>query len=322
MNQLTKKQHYIWRNYLAPWTNDNSVTGQIICFRNNKLFSTSLINIAHENYFYGITELSEQEKFLIYEMFIKNTQGERRKIREKMLEMFCMPYDTLNVVTLYNYLLTGINKSAEIQNNPVFREWSTEHIEILHGVIESTGVPYIKTLQSNDLGFWKDENSREKFSFYLATQYLRTKNMRDKLVQVFEFAKNSNYFSEIHPKNLWIPTALICSPDLGLYIANELSAVLLRTDDTPFIVGDQPVINTLATYDIFTQPNGFEAYYPITPHSALLLTNSTNYVNCSIVSISADEARKYNLLEQKASYECLFAKERAHLQEYVPKQVL
>ena len=71
MNQTTKKQHYIWRSYLAPWTNNNSNTGKIFCFRDNKVFPVSLMNIAHENYFYGIKELSKAEKELIYEMTIK-----------------------------------------------------------------------------------------------------------------------------------------------------------------------------------------------------------------------------------------------------------
>lgn len=71
MNQTTKKQHYIWRSYLAPWTRDNSNKGQIICRREGRIFPVSLMNVAHENYFYEVKELSKREIELIYGMTIR-----------------------------------------------------------------------------------------------------------------------------------------------------------------------------------------------------------------------------------------------------------
>ena len=73
MNQVTKKQHYIWRNYLRPWTDNNSTTGRITCLRKNKIFPTSLMNIAHENYFYNIHALSDLERQCIYKMVIEHS---------------------------------------------------------------------------------------------------------------------------------------------------------------------------------------------------------------------------------------------------------
>ena len=317
MNQSTKKQHYIWRKYLTPWTNNNSTTGQIACLRNGKLFSTSLMNIAHENYFYRVEELSAQEKELLYLFFIEKTDGLKRTMRERMLRLYCMPYDSLNYAVMIYYLFTGKMDRDAIQNNPTFREWEVEHIEGYQGIIESMGTPFIEALQNNDLSFWKKETNRQSFSFYLANQYLRTKNMQVKAMVALECAKNLECFSDIHPEKLWIPVSLILSADLGLHIASKPSAVLLQSEDTPFIVGDQPVINLDATYDLNTMPVDFEAFYPVTPHSALLLSSATNYRNGDIVSVSAEEVKKYNRLEQKASCEYLFAKDQAHLREYV-----
>ena len=68
VNQTTKKQHYIWRSYLAPWTRDNSNKGQIFCRREGRIFPVSLMNVAHENYFYEVKEPSKREIELIYDV--------------------------------------------------------------------------------------------------------------------------------------------------------------------------------------------------------------------------------------------------------------
>lgn len=54
MNGPTKRQHYVWRNYLAAWTKTNSSNGQIMCLRDKKFFPVSLMKIAQENCFYGV----------------------------------------------------------------------------------------------------------------------------------------------------------------------------------------------------------------------------------------------------------------------------
>ena len=55
------------------------------------------------------------------------------------------------------------------------------------------------------------------------------------------------------------------------FITHDFSAVLLQAQNGCLIVGDQPVINTYSTFDRITQPNDMELFYPITPHTALLL---------------------------------------------------
>lgn len=91
MNQTAKRQHYIWRYYLASWTTNNSKTGRIMCLRDNKIFPFSLIKIAHENYFYGVKELSKFEMEVIYQMTIRNTKGAQRTANKGWLNLYCTP---------------------------------------------------------------------------------------------------------------------------------------------------------------------------------------------------------------------------------------
>ena len=319
MKQITKKQHYIWRNYLAPWTSNNTNEGRIACLRSNKIFTTSLMNIAHENYFYGVKELSPREKDLISKMFIDNNQGMQHRINERWLKLYCFSFDMIDEITSTRYAILGGLDRDKIKNNEDFKDCNIELIEKLHEQIESSAIQYLSLLQENSLDFWKEELDREKFSFYIANQYFRTKKMRDRLISAIEIGKRSFVaFQDIRPENMWIPLTLMLATSVGIHIFQDFSAILLHAPaDCYFIVSDQPVVNTYATYDIQRAPEAVEFYYPITPHSALLLTKERKEMNGHILSITPDEVYNYNTLEQRASNELLFAKNPSHLKGYI-----
>lgn len=317
MNQTTKKQHYIWRNYLAPWTNNNSSTGQIICLRDNKIFPVSLMNVAHENYFYCVKELSKLERDIIYEMAIKNTTGAQRAANEGWLNLYCAPFDFVDKMTSLGYSILGYAESLEIKNEQEFKDWNIEYIEKVHGLIESKGMQYISLLRKNDLSFWQNEAGRDEFSFFLSNQYFRTKKTRDGILKVFEKVKNETGFSaDIRPENMWLPLSLIYASNVGAHIAHKFSAVLLQTEDSYFIVGDQPVVNTHSTFDVMTPPKNVEFFYPLTPYSALLLTTNPKYQSGELLKIGANAVSVYNQIEQYSAQEMIFAKEKEHLEAF------
>ena len=315
MNQTTKKQHYIWRSYLAPWTNNNSSTGKIMCLRDNRIFPVSLTNIAHENYFYAIKELSKVERELIYTMTIKNVTGRQREVNEGWLNLYCAPFDLADQVVRFRNLLGFPINRVQIENNKEFKSWSIEYIEKVHCHIESTGMEYMKLIRQDDLKFWDIEKSRDEFSFYLCNQYFRTKYMRDSMRMVFDKCKASiERFNEICSENMWLPLSLIFASNVGAHITQKYSAVLLQADDSHFIVGDQPVVNTYSTFNMLSQPTDIELYYPITPHKALLLSTDPKYISGQKLMIGKYEVLNYNKLEVRASRDLIFAKNRAHFE--------
>ena len=317
MNQITKKQHYIWRYYLTPWTINNSNEGRIMCLRDNRIFPVSLINIAHENYFYQVKELSEFEKKMIYEICIKNTSGAQRIANEGWLSFYCAPYDYADSLTFLGSSILGYSEQTEIRNKQEFNDWNIEHIEKLHSLIESKNIEHISALRRNDLSFWKDKVKRDQFSFFLSIQYFRTKNVRDAIVKVFNRFKDQNdSLRDICPENIWIPLSLIFASNVGAHIAQNFSAVLLQTN-SDFIVGDQPVINTYSTFDERIPPKDMEFFYPISPYTALLLTKDQFYSDGQIIKINEDATAKYNQLERSVAKEMIFAREKKHLELYL-----
>lgn len=318
MSKPTTGQHYVWRSYLAAWTKTNSADGQIVCLRDKKPFPVSLTKVAKENCFYGVKELSQQERDIIYGMTVQNAKGVQRDIHENWLNLYCAPFDMVEEMTSLGYSILGHTDRIEIENEQEFKNWNIEYVEKIHAQIERTGLPYISLLRQDSLTFWNNEEDRDKFSFFLCNQYFRTKKVRDGIITAFEIVKQKmGYFTDIRPENMWIPLALIFASDLGVNIAHNYSAVLLQADNACFIVGDQPVINTHSTFDMMTAPTDVELFYPVTPHSALLLTTDPKYTSGQTVIVSDDEVDKYNALEQRSAKEMVFAKESVHLDAFV-----
>lgn len=315
MHKPTTGQHYIWRSYLAAWTKTNASDGQIMCLRDKKIFPVSLMKIAKENCFYGIQELSEQERTLIYEMTVRNTRGMQREVNKSWLELYCAPFDLINDLTALGCSILGHTDRLEIENEQAFQNWNVECMEKVHAQIEKTGLPYMTLLRQDSLEFWKDDADRDGFSFFLCNQYFRTQKARDSILAVFETAKQeAGFFADIRPERIWLPLSLIFASNIGAQIAHRYAAVLLQADKACFIVGDQPVINTHSTFDKMTAPSDVELFYPVTPRSALLLTNDAKYTSGQILKISDEAVHKYNALEQRAAKEMVFAKERSHLE--------
>lgn len=318
MNKPTKKQHYIWRNYLAAWTKGNTSDGQIVCLRGDIIFPVSLRKIAQENCFYGVKKMTKEERTLVHALTIKGKTGTHKNLNEKWVDIYCAPFDLKDELIACETLPIQDPDHVRTDVDQYFDNWLIEHVEKIHAQIEETGIPYISSLRQDNLDFWSDTVSRDKFSFFLCHQYFRTKKIRDAIIAMFEKGKQeTGYFTDIHPENMWIPLTLVYASNVGMNIAQTCSAVLLKTKDSNFVVGDQPVINTYSTFEMSKEPDDVEFFYPITPKSALLLTKNPQYTSGEIIFISSADVKAYNHLEYRSAREMIFAKERSHLNGFV-----
>lgn len=318
MNRPTKNQHYIWRSYLAAWTKNDSPNGQIMCLRDKKLFPVSLMKIAQENCFYKAMEVSQKERDLVFKMTVEYTKGVQRITNESWLNLYCAPFDFADEQASFFTSILEIDNGSSLKEKQEFINWTIEYVEKIHAQIESMGMPYISALRQNKLDFWEDDESRDKFCFFLCNQYFRTKKTRDGIVFALEKGKSiSSYFEDIRPENMWIPISLVFASNAGAHISQKYSAVLLQSNGTQFIVGDQPVVNTFSTFDMMTAPADVEFFYPVTPYSAVLVTANPEYTSGEIVNVSSDEVKKYNELEFRTSNEMVFAKESAILNSFL-----
>lgn len=167
MNQTTKKQHYIWRSYLAPWTRDNSNKGQIFCRREGRIFPVSLMNVAHENYFYEVKELSKREIELIYGMTIRGKTGIQKTVGENWLNLYCASFKFARAVEKY---LPGNDEKVfeAITATQEFKDYNIESIEKLHGKIETQTSVY-KGYKRDKIEMRGDRAEMSDFPLYLNT---------------------------------------------------------------------------------------------------------------------------------------------------------
>jgi len=101
---------------------------------------------------------------------------------------------------------------------------------------------------------------------------------------------------------------------------NNTSLLLLQNNsDVPFITGDQPVINTKATYHSSTNDltEELELYYPISPTIAILINLKSNEYTTRKYKVTKKEATSYNNLIADASHQELFAQDKSHLEPYL-----
>ncbi len=119
-----KRQHYVWRHYLQPWTNSD----QVWCKRDGKIFQSSLMGIAQERYFYKVERLNKFESESI----------------DKLIRSYS-PFNYMvhkSIVDLYDVIAGG---DAKIARNG-FEEYHTE--------IELLGMNSLKLLYTKDLSFY------------------------------------------------------------------------------------------------------------------------------------------------------------------------
>ena len=85
MKKNKKRQHYVWKNYLKPWTLDN----KIWCKRKDKIFNTSLDNIGNESYFYLTKQLNYTEQDFLVNLIKNKIPRENHFIIFQDLLLFC-----------------------------------------------------------------------------------------------------------------------------------------------------------------------------------------------------------------------------------------
>jgi hypothetical protein len=59
MSKIKKKQHYVWRNYLRAWAEDEKIW--TFLNKQNKVYKTNLMNVVQERYFYELIDLTDFE---------------------------------------------------------------------------------------------------------------------------------------------------------------------------------------------------------------------------------------------------------------------
>jgi hypothetical protein len=266
-----KRHHYVWRFYLKSWANKES----IFCKMNNKIFQSNLMGIGQEKYFYKLNDLTDKEKVIIQKLAINSSPKHLKKLHNNFVNGFTSIY---NLKKLFNKELENDNKIAKL-----FEMYESNMNEDYHSEIESLNIKYIEKLLDKNINFFTCEEDRISFSYYIATQFFRTKKMKNNVIN----AVGNNKLVDI--EKIWPILAHIFSTNLGhsIFIDKKFRLVLLvNKTNLEFITGDQPIINTYAVGKLINEEiKELEFYYPLSPKIALLVTEDKKYKE-QIINIS------------------------------------
>jgi hypothetical protein len=94
----------------------------------------------------------------------------------------------------------------------------------------------------------------------------------------------------------------------------QFTIVLLNNrTDTPFITGDQPIINIHATFEPGA-PEKLEFFYPISPQTAMLLLEASSDHS---QSVTVENVLRFNNLIARNSHEQVFSNSREYLEALI-----
>lgn len=298
---ITRRQHYVWRNYLKAWTKNDKI------FSYNKyqkkVFPSSLMKVAQQNYFNRFYTISGNEKkFLEY-----SCHDLKGPIKEYLND----------IVTLAD-IFTGI-KNINLQlgfQNKELDALEKNGYESLHTEMESCGNKLIMCRKFEDIKFFDDDLSKFEALTFLCYQYFRTKNLRDRQIETF---KNDN----LDINKIFSPLAIINATKVSQNICFDSSIRYIFLEKSPdsdlsFITGDQPVINLVGN---ITDDEGFTTdlifYYPISPNHAIKISFDNSGEKYQHQILNRDEIHFFNYKIRDEYNEFIFSDSQLILENYI-----
>jgi hypothetical protein len=201
-----------------------------------------------------------------------------------------------------------LNESAKAEAERELRIVEKTLGEQYHMGIETTCIGILDSLRQQDDRFYQDAPPQcGHFMYFLANQYFRTVKMRQAISGVtrpvpgHDPRRTSNIECFIYATNL----------SDGLFREKDAYRIVFLQNDasTPFITGDQPVVNILnpaGTDDV-------ELYYPLSPSLAIVLTKDTLKFPHQQRLVSKLEVENYNYTIYRESEDQIYSNDQAYL---------
>ena len=254
---ITKKQHYVWRRYLSSWKDDKDDKRVWTCVLKNKIVSKiGLMDVAQSSYFYKLEELSDKEL-----AFLKSYTDTLPSGTKEIAETLLVGY------TLYAQLKKDIEAGKVPEGTNIDHEVKkieAASFEKIQSQIELMGS---KLLDCKSIADMKSLYDYEyEILYFLWVQYFRTKGMKSGVVASMSETPDLQAIAQ----KAWPFCNLVIAMQVveSMVVKKDYRYVMVHNKSkVPFITGDQPVINTL--WD--EKQDKIEAYYPMSPDLALLV---------------------------------------------------
>lgn len=307
MSTNKKRQHYVFKAYLKPWATKK----KIWCKLPGKIIFLNPTRVAVEKYFYKLQGISEDQVKVVMELFSAPNDPNLQRIYQAWITRYIF------IVWVGKQIEQADSFMKEFEND--FNKIIINSEEELQSRIENIGSRYLKKIKDGDITFYKDDDGNSEFNFFFATQYLRTNNIKTRIIASIKHMKVGNssfssFFDQLtggDPEKIWS----IIRPMRTIKMVADLSkareicemVLLVNNTDLNLITGDQPAINTYATgLDIGIIPEKVEFYYPITPKKAILIREHDGNPTEDHIQLSKEDVICYNDMIIKQSHEQIF----------------
>ena len=297
---ITKKQHYVWRRYLAAWKNDSGdkdVWTYIL--KTNTIRKIGLMDVAQSSYFYKMEVLSDEEL-----TFLKKFSDSLPKGTKTIAETLLAGYE----------LYAQLRKDIEAGKMPDGTDFEHEvkkieaaSFEKIQSQIEIMGAKLLDCKSIADLKALYNEEY--EILYFLWVQYFRTRGMKDGVVASMADRPEMQAIAQ----KTWPFFNLVVAMQVveSMVLKKDYRFVLLHNvSGVPFITGDQPAINTL--WD--ENQDKIEVYYPLSPVTALQVSFDPGE-KYSEADVDESFVREKNALIAKEAYLHIFANEEQILKD-------
>ena len=299
-NKITKRQHYVWRNYLRAWSENDKIYAFVE--QQSTIIHTDLMNVAQKRYFNKFDKFGRLEKD-----FLNHIASKIKGPIKAMID------DLITDINLFNNLKELQEKITTEVPEPL-NELEKNGFEPLHTIIEENGSKLIACRQLKDLHLFDDDLSKFEALMYLCFQYFRTKKHKDNQIENF---KNTELDIEKIYNVLVIINAAQVAQNISFDPKIRYCFLEIDTDEISFITSDQPVINLLADkLDSDGNVKDLLLYYPISPKHAIKLEFNDSGDKYQYHAISLLEADELNRKIIAGSHEFLFSDSKEQLASY------
>jgi Protein of unknown function (DUF4238) len=300
----TKNQHYVWCHYLEAW----ATTGTFCCYRQKaqKLFPTRPRVVANETYFYETQQLTVPDKEFLESIISRGSDKRLRELNRNFVAGFQRSFELRNQLACMDS-----RESAKAEAERELRIVEKTLGEHYHMGIETMCVGILDSLRRKNDRFYQDVTQCGHFIYFLSNQYFRTVKMRRAIsgftrpVPGHDPRRTSNIECFVYALNL----------SDGLFRERDAYKIVFLQNDasTPFITGDQPIVNMLnpiGTGDV-------ELYYPLSPSLAIVLTKDTLKFPRQERVANKLEVENYNYMIYRESEDQVYSNDQGYLHSLV-----
>lgn len=335
----TKRQHLVWRKYLAQWTDDISSTeGNISWFfkdKNQIMQRQSINDVAVERYTYDISMINETDKKIVrqyYDKWLKSQSFLQLKSRINDTEdIFKKDYIENNYICpIEDNGIDILNDLYEHQfpfDGPTLLEETVDLLKkhLLSCLYLNEPMLDDETLLSLSQYAVNNEETDKRYNFYefVSVQMLRTWKSKDvtnnsikDTIAKYQNSDLKNTSEAIFPLMMIVNSTILATS----FCKNNFYIQLIdNKTNQDFITGDFPVINLCANYNELDKPiEKMELYYPISPRIAIICKNN---IKCNETIELNDETVVdiYNKKIFDAAVKQVFASKDSDLEKYKNK---